>query len=117
MESHPSTWVLVLACLLGLAACNRPATTATPVLLQAKSTHAETDSSVADALITSQVKSALVAAEDIDGENILVKTREGQVTLSGRVPARQIALAEEVARNVDGVRDVNNKLKPIGVMA
>lgn len=117
MKSHPSTGAMILACLVCLAACNRPATTAAPHLLQAKSVRAGTDASAADALITSQVKSALAAAEDIDGDDILVSTREGQVTLAGRVPARQIALAEEVARNVDGVRDVNNKLKPIGVMA
>jgi len=115
MRSHPSMLGMTLVCLIGVAACNRPHTELTPVSLRVKA--AQVDMSAEDALITSHVKLALVANEGINGESISVSTRQGQVTLSGSLPARQIALAEEVARNVDGVRNVYNKLKPIGVMA
>lgn len=110
---------MVLAALVGLAACNRPATQLTPVSASPPGKAGSSDISMRmdDALITSEVQAALAAAADINGKDIQVSTREGEVTLSGSVPARQIERAEEVARNVDGVRDVNNRLKPIGVMA
>lgn len=117
MSSHPSLLALAFACLACLPACNRPATEVTPASLQSKASRVEADASADDALITSQVQSALAEAEDINGKDIRVSTREGQVTLSGSIPARQIERAEEVARNVDGVREVDNQLKPVGVMA
>jgi hyperosmotically inducible protein len=119
MKSRPSSWGLALVCLIGLAACNRPATELTPVSIAGKMPHGAVhgDMSAEDALITSHVKMALVAAEGINGEDIVVTTRQGEVTLTGSLPARQISRAEQVARNVEGVRDVYNKLKPLGVMA
>lgn len=41
-----------------------------------------------------------------------MSTDKGQVTLSGTVPADQIARAEAVARGVDGVHEVVNRLEP-----
>ncbi|MBS1189797.1 MAG: hypothetical protein H6R10_1589 [Rhodocyclaceae bacterium] len=116
MRSHLSASALALACLAGLSACHRPATQPASVALQMSAVHGAT-ATEKDALITTLVKEALLAAEDINGDDISVTTRQGQVTLTGRVPARQIALAGELVQGIDGVRRVDNRLKPIGVMA
>lgn len=116
MKSPSTTLALAFACVAGLAACHRPAADLTPASRQVRATGAEGNATADDALITDQVKSALAEAEDIDGKDIQVHTIEGQVILSGRIPSRQIERAEEVAREVDGVRDVDNQLKPVGVM-
>ncbi|HZX31844.1 MAG TPA: BON domain-containing protein [Rhodocyclaceae bacterium] len=117
MKSFPSTSLaLAFACVAGLAACHRPTAELTSVSHQARATGEEKGATAEDALITDQVKSALAETEDIDGKDIQVRTVAGQVTLTGRIPARQIERAEEVARDVDGVRDVDNQLKPVGVM-
>lgn len=53
------------------------------------------------------VKNSLVRSMDID-----VATREGVVTLSGRVPSREMAQrAEDLAAMVAGVKSVRNLLQ------
>lgn len=67
---------------------------------------------VDDSVITAKVKSALIADSTTKAYQINVETFQGTVQLSGFVDdpeARQ--RAEQVAENVEGVRDVNNKLQ------
>lgn len=116
MRTNPSIPAVALACLLSLTACNRPKTELLGGLMQTSS--GQTDQAKDDAVITSLVKAALAADEEVDGTNISVTTKYGHVTLRGTVPAaRQIRRAEEVVRSIDGVRHVNNRLKPVGVLA
>jgi hypothetical protein len=64
-----------------------------------------------DAGITAKVKAALLAEKGVDGTAINVDTTKGIVTLSGRVPdASQVERAAQIARNVEGVTTVQNKL-------
>ncbi|MFP3563446.1 BON domain-containing protein [Paraburkholderia sp. SIMBA_030] len=57
------------------------------------------------------VRKALAKAQDFDVSNVFVRARGGAVTLTGTVPdGAQIPKAEEVAKNVAGVKSVNNKL-------
>ncbi len=64
-----------------------------------------------DAGVTAKVKSKFIGQKGLDSLDIKVVTVDGTVTLMGDVdnPA-QIGLAESVAKDVDGVRNVNNKL-------
>lgn len=64
-----------------------------------------------DATVTAAVKGKFLGEKGIDSLDISVKTTEGVVTLSGKVenPA-QIGLAEQAAKEVKGVRQVNNML-------
>jgi len=65
----------------------------------------------ADNLITAAVNSALVR-EALPAMNIDVQTRDGVVTLSGRVASRALAQrAIAVTRSVAGVRDVRDQLR------
>lgn len=63
---------------------------------------------LSDTWITSKVKSSFLFSRYLSGTNISVETRDGAVTLSGNVatPAEK-DLAEQTARNVRGVREVN----------
>jgi osmotically-inducible protein OsmY len=63
---------------------------------------------VSDAWITSKVKSSLIFSRNLDGMDISVMSRNGQVTLGGRVDsAASKELAVETARNVRSVKNVD----------
>jgi hypothetical protein len=64
-----------------------------------------------DAALTARVKAALGAERAIRTTSIAVETYEGQVQLSGFVPAADMASrAGRVTAGVDGVRFVHNNL-------
>ncbi len=68
-------------------------------------------SAVDDSVITAKVKSALIADNEIKALDISVKTRKGEVWLSGNVDNQnQIDRAVQIASNVDGVKTVSNRL-------
>lgn len=57
------------------------------------------------------VRRALARAQGFDVSGVFVRARGGAVTLSGTVrTSDQIAQAEQVARTVQGVNSVSNKL-------
>lgn len=64
-----------------------------------------------DAGITAKVKTALAAEKDVSAMKINVDTAQGTVTLSGQVASQtEVDRALQVARNVEGVKSVENKL-------
>jgi len=64
-----------------------------------------------DSAITVKIKTALLADPDIKSLKIDVDTQDGVVTLSGTVPsATNAARAAQVAKGVDGVKSVQNRL-------
>jgi hyperosmotically inducible protein len=66
---------------------------------------------VDDTVITTKVKSKLVADQGLSGFNIEVETFKGVVQLSGFVDTNEQAQrAEEIAESVGGVREVKNSL-------
>lgn len=67
---------------------------------------------VDDSAITAQVKAKLVADAPGDAYKINVETRGGVVQLSGFVDSAEVrSRAAELARGVDGVREVRNDLE------
>jgi hyperosmotically inducible periplasmic protein len=65
-----------------------------------------------DSVITGKVKSGLVADSTTKAYQIEVETYQGTVQLSGFVDnAEQRRRAAEVARNVEGVKNVKNSLE------
>src|SRR4029079_10292692 len=93
---------IVIAGALGaaLAACaGRPGKESTGELLD-------------DSAITTKVKTAIIAEKGIDGTSVSVETNKGRVLLSGYVKSPdQRQRAEGLARNVGGVRAVENKIE------
>lgn len=72
--------------------------------------------SITDATITTAVKGKYVLDDELKAHDINVDTVAGVVTLTGAAPSdAAIARATEIAKTVDGVRDVTNQLtvKPV----
>ena len=64
-----------------------------------------------DVMISSKVKSKLIANTEIKAGDIDVGSSQGVVTLIGRVSSETIKRdAERIARGTSGVKDVNNEL-------
>ena len=88
----------------------------TPIAREDRAATGNHDSSarevVDDTLITTKVKTALIAEKGIDSGKISVETEKGKVMLSGDVKSPdQRQRAEGIARKVAGVKHVDNKLE------
>lgn len=96
---------------LFIAGCNKPSdTTGAPP--PATSAGTEID----DTVVTTRVKSALLADTDIKSFDFKVDTRKGEVQLSGFVDNQaQLDRAIAVARATEGVKSVDNKVTLKGV--
>ena len=67
---------------------------------------------VDDTVVTTRVKTALLANPDIKSLDISVATVQGEVQLSGMVDTqRQIDQASQVARNAEGTVSVKNDIR------
>ncbi|MBV7482082.1 BON domain-containing protein [Bordetella sp. BOR01] len=65
-----------------------------------------------DAVITTKVKAAFVADETLSALDIAVETTDGNVTLTGTVGTEaETEQAARVARDVEGVKQVQNDIK------
>ncbi len=77
----------------------------------------ETKQYLSDSEITTKVKSKFIeeklfGKEKISAMGISVKTKKGVVTLSGNVPSQdEIDNVVKLTKSIDGVKDVNSKLK------
>lgn len=64
-----------------------------------------------DSVITASVKSRMLEDDRVAGTSITVETLNGTVMLSGFArSADERAIAESIARKVDGVRKVRNQI-------
>lgn len=67
--------------------------------------------SVGDGWITAKVKSQFIGVDVLDGSDIAVDTANGVVTLTGTVKSQAAkARAEAIAKTIDGVKSVSNRL-------
>ncbi len=65
-----------------------------------------------DERILEDINERLTEHPDIDASDIEVRVENGEVTLTGMVESRQVKhMAEDVAEEVLGVRDVHNQLR------
>lgn len=65
-----------------------------------------------DAVITTKVKGAFVADSALSALDIAVETNNGTVTLTGTVGTEaEVEQAARVARDVEGVKQVQNDIK------
>ena len=63
-----------------------------------------------DGVITTKVKSALLADDTVKGLDINVDTAQGVVRLSGAVDSQtQVDMATQIAKGVEGVKDVQSE--------
>src|SRR5882724_9814761 len=67
-----------------------------------------------DSWVTAKTKLALLTSEGLTGFKINVDTVDGRVKLHGTVPsAQEKAKAEEVARKIEGAREVRNLIQVV----
>jgi hyperosmotically inducible protein len=79
-----------------------------------KATAAKAGTAVKDSWITSKTKIALFGDERVSGTDINVQTRNGVITLRGKVATSQEKMAaEEIAKSIDGVASVKNQLQVV----
>ena len=91
------------------AAANNAATAATNAAGNAAD---KAGDALSDSALTGKVKAKLLADTDVKGTDINVETNKGEVMLSGFVESQaQIDKATTLARGVDGVKQVSNKLE------
>lgn len=76
-----------------------------------KDAAANIGAAVTDATITTKIKAALVADDQLKALKINVETKDGKVVLTGAAPdAGSRDRATTMAKTVDGVVDVDNRL-------
>ena len=93
--------------MLFITGCNKPPET--PASTPPPSTTVGTE--IDDTVVTTRVKSALLAEPEVKAFDLKVETRKGEVQLSGFVDNQaQIDRAIEVTRSVIGVKAVENKM-------
>jgi len=69
---------------------------------------------VDDSVITSKVKTEMATDKEVKAHNINVNTTRGVVTLTGTAATIQESQkAAQIARNVAGVKSVDNQLKVV----
>ena len=79
--------------------------------LEVKNTPTTVGNKIDDAVVTTRVKSALLADTSIKSFDIAVLTRKGEVQLSGFVDNQgQVDRALEITRAIEGVGSVANDM-------
>jgi hyperosmotically inducible periplasmic protein len=97
--------VLCFSTLLLASGCDRPVEATPPPAPVSVGT------GIDDSILTTRVKSALLGEPDMKSFDIKVETRSGEVMLSGFVASQgQVERALTVARGVEGVKSVLNKM-------
>ncbi len=104
--------VLSGAAVLLLSACDSKQPETQPAAAQTTTPATTTvGTEIDDTVVTSKVKSALLADPEIKSLDLKVETRSGEVMLSGFVANQtQIDRALSVAKSVEGVKVVSNKI-------
>jgi hyperosmotically inducible periplasmic protein len=94
----------------------RPGTKTESTTDKVKDTTEKATGATKDSWITSKAKIALFGDERVPGTDVQVETRDGVVTLRGKVStAEEKRAAEEVVKGIDGVRSVRNNLQVVAV--
>jgi hyperosmotically inducible protein len=118
-----SKWsaAVLLAVVLSSAGCDihNDADTARPMKLASASAAAKTgegaagtDQSVEDSKLTIMVRAAIAADKQLQSQHIKVDTEDAAVTLEGHVDSPALRdRAIEIASSVDGVAQVQDRLK------
>lgn len=113
MNTQNRLFVLTIALIgaLSIAGCGKSAEKAAPPGEPKPEAKTTVGTEIDDSTITTKVKSALLANEDVKSFDIKVETRKGEVQLSGFVDNQaQIDRAIAVTRGVEGVKNVDNKM-------
>jgi hyperosmotically inducible protein len=83
-----------------------------------KETTGEVKGAVSDSWLTSKTKIALFADDRVKGRDVRIETVNGEVYLRGKVDSEEAkAAASEIAKSVEGVKNVKNDLQVVAPTA
>ena len=83
-----------------------------------KETTTEVKGAVSDSLLTSKTKIALFADGRVKGRDVRIETVNGEVFLRGKVDSEEAkAAAADIAKGVEGVKNVKNDLQVVAPTA
>jgi hyperosmotically inducible protein len=107
--------VLLVACDKKTTTTSTPAGTATTTTVtpspSATTAVNTAGAAVSDSAVTAKVKTALLADDNVKGLKIDVDTSGGVVTLNGTADSQaNMTKAQTIARGIEGVKSVENKL-------
>ena len=109
MKQHRTAIAAALIASMTLAACSEA--DRQQAKTEGRQATAQASAAVDDAAITTKVKAALAGDPRTNAHQVNVETREGAVQLSGFVDTSEAkSTAEELARNVDNVKSVDNEI-------
>jgi hyperosmotically inducible protein len=112
------TMVVAGLTVAALIAAGGPAYAQSTMTDKAKSMTQETKTGMSDSWLTSKTKIALFSDERVKGRQVNVTTQKGVVTLRGKVDSSDAkAAAADIAKGIDGVKDVRNELKVVAPSA
>jgi hyperosmotically inducible protein len=85
---------------------------------KAKETTQEVKGATSDSWVTSKTKIALFADDRVKGREVRVETQSGEVFLRGKVDSEEAKTAAgEIAKGVEGVKNVKNDLQVVAPSA
>jgi hyperosmotically inducible protein len=85
---------------------------------KAKSVTQEAKTGMSDSWLTSKAKIALFSDDRVKGRQVHVETKDGVVYLRGKVDSSEAkAAASDIAKGLEGVKDVKNELQVVAPSA
>ena len=119
INPHPSLQSLFAAALIAFAGNAMAQPTPVPAegtsIASASAVATTKASKAADRKLAHRVATALERTRGLNAARVLVKVRDGHVTLNGSVTDNeQVSLAADAARQVDGVKTVENFVRVSG---
>jgi len=85
---------------------------------KAKNVTQEAKTGMSDSWVTSKTKIALFSDDRVKGRQVHVETKDGVVYLRGKVDSSEAkAAATDVAKGIEGVKDVKNELQVVAPSA
>ena len=85
---------------------------------KAKSVTQEAKTGMSDSWVTSKAKIALFSDDRVKGRQVHVETKDGVVYLRGKVDSSEAkAAATDIAKGLEGVKDVKNELQVVAPAA
>ena len=96
----------------------KPSSTMDKMENKAKETTQEVKGATSDSWLTSKTKIALFADDRVKGREVRVETQSGEVFLRGKVDSEEAkSAAGEIAKGVEGVKNVKNDLQVVAPSA
>jgi len=96
----------------------KPQSTMDKMENKAKETTQEVKGATSDSWVTSKTKIALFADDRVKGREVRVETQSGEVFLRGKVDSEEAKTAAgEIAKGVEGVKNVKNDLQVVAPSA